>query len=342
MIRMPSARAARALTPAALLIPLGIGALALLCGTAAAQAPEWRPSRAIEFVVPAAAGGGPDTLARLIQRIASEEKLITASIIVNNKPGGNHTLAWNQLQQSPGDGHVLMMASLGLLASSLTGGNSIDYSEGTMIAQLFSEPIVFVTHAGSAIGSARELTQRLRADTGAITFATGGDGAGGANHLALAQAVRAAGGDLKRLRVVQYQSSQQATTALLGRHVEMIASPLAPVLQHVQGGSLRIVAVSAATRLPALAGAPTWRESGVDAVFSNVRGVIGPRGLSEAQVRYWEQTFARLAASEPWQGSLQSGSRSAAYLDAAGAARVWKALNQELQLLLAELGLLKK
>ena len=318
------------------------GALAIGSGNIAAQAPEWRPNRAIELVVPAAAGGGPDTLARLIQRIASEEKLITATIVVNNKPGGNHTLAWNHLQQSPGDGHVLMMASLGLLASSLTGGNSIDYSEGTLVAQLFSEPIVFVTHAESGIGNARELAQRLRSDSASVTFATGGDGAGGANHLAVAQAVRAAGGNLKRLRVVQYQSSQQATSALLGRHVEVIASPLAPVLQHVQAGSLRILAASAAARLPAVAGTPTWRESGVDAVFSNVRGVIGPRGLAEPQIRHWEQTFARLAASEAWQKSLQSGSRSAAYLDATAAARAWKALNLELQLLLDELGLLKK
>ncbi|MFN9488819.1 MAG: tripartite tricarboxylate transporter substrate binding protein [Betaproteobacteria bacterium] len=321
-------------------------AVALLLACAAVQSPaqpaEWRPSRAIEFVVPAAAGGGPDTLARLIQRIVTEEKLISQPIVVSNKPGGNHTLAWNHLQQSPGDGHVLMMASLGLLASSLSGGNSIDYSEGTLVAQLFSEPIVFVTHAESGIASARDLAQRLRADAGSITFATGGDGAGGANHLALAQAARAAGGDLRRLRVVQYQSSQQATGALLGRHVEVIASPLAPVLQHVQSGSLRILAVSAAARLPAVASAPTWRESGVDAVFSNVRGVIGPRGLNEAQVRYWEQTLANLAASEPWQKSLQSGSRSAAYLDAAAAARTWKALNLELRAVLGELGLLKK
>lgn len=114
------------------------------------------------------------------------------------------------------------------------------------------------------------------------------------------------------------------------------------MLQHVQSGSLRVLAVSAAARLPAVAGAPTWRETGVDAVFSNVRGAIGPRGLSEAQIRYWEQTLARLAASESWQKSLQSGNRSAAYLDSAAATRAWRALNQELQLLLGELGLLKK
>lgn len=178
--------------------------LASVTAQSLAQPVEWRPSRAIEFVVPAAAGGGPDTLARLTQRIATDDKLVTQPIVVSNKPGGNHTLAWNHLQQSPGDGHVLMMASLGLLASSLSGGNSIDYTEGTLVAQLFSEAIVFVTHAESGITNARDLAQRLRADAGAVTFATGGDGAGGANHLALAQAVRAAGGDLRRLRVVQY------------------------------------------------------------------------------------------------------------------------------------------
>ena len=309
----------------------------------AARSADWLPARAVEFVVPAGAGGGPDALARLIQRIATEERLIAAPIIVVNKPGGNHTLAWSQLQQHAGDSHVVMIASLGLLTSSLTGANTIDYTEGVLVAQLFAEPIVFTTHPESGLLTARDLATRLRQDASSITFATGGDGVGGANHLALAQAAKAAGADIRKIKVAQFQSSAQATAALLGKHVDVIASPAISVLAHAQAGRLRVLAVSSPVRTAgAMAEVPTWREAGVDAVFRNVRGVIAPRYTPEVQVRYWEQTCAKLVATEAWTKSLQAGNRSAAYLDAAAAARGWQTLHRELQVLLGDLGLSKK
>lgn len=308
----------------------------------AALSADWKPARQVEFVVPAAAGGGPDMLARLIQRIATEEQLVTSPITITNKPGGNHTLAWNHLQQNAGDGHVLMMVSLGLLTSSLTGANTIDYAEGVLVAQLYAEPIVFTTHPESGLHSSRDLAERLRRDAGSIAFATGGDGAGGANHLAVAQLTKAASGDLRRLKVAQFQSSSQATTALLGKHVDVIASPAAAVLAHARAGRLRVLAISAPLRSATLGDVPTWRESGVDAIFSNVRGVIAPRSTPAAQILYWEDVFARLVATPAWQASLQVNNRSDAHLGTTAAAQSWRALNDELRTLLAELSLIRR
>lgn len=318
-------------------------ALLLTAGIAPVVAAEWRPARTVEFVVPAAAGGGPDVLARMLQRIATEQRLLDVQVSVLNRPGGNHTLAWSQLQQNPGDSHVLMMASLGLLTSSLSGANTIDYTEGTMIVQLYAEHIAFAVNADSALRSGRDAVERLRKDPGSLTFATGGDGAGGANHLAVAQAMKAAGVDLRRLRVVQYQASAQSTTALLGNHVDIVAAPPASLLPHVQSGRLRIIAVSSPTRSRGVfSEVPTWRELGVNAVFSNVRGVIGPRGVPVEQVRFWEDLFARLARTESWQASLEANHRSGLFLGATEADKSWRALNAELRSLLTDLGLARQ
>jgi putative tricarboxylic transport membrane protein len=276
--------------------------------------------------------------ARLIQQIAAEKRLFETPVAVINKPGGNHTIAWNHLNQHAGDAHYLLMVSLGLLTSSVTGANSIDPADATLISQLFTEYIVFAVQPGAQLRSGADVAARLRRDPAALTFATGGDGVGGANHLAAAQAMRAAGVAIRRLKVVPFNSSAQAATAVMGGHVDIVAAPAAAVLSHARAGRLRLIAISAPARSWGdLAAVPTWREIGVDAVFSNARAVVGPKGLGPDQIRYWEAVFSRLAQTEEWQKNLAANNRSPAYLDHAESQRAWRLLHDEIKTLWREL-----
>ena len=119
-------------------------------------------------------------------------------------------------------------------------------------------------------------------------------------------AVKAAGGDVKRLRIAVFASSAETVTAVLGGHVDLAVSPASPVLPHLPMGAVRVIAVSSDRRLPgALAGAPTWREQGVDAVYGNWRGVLGPKGLSNAQTAYWGGVLGRMVATPEWKQDLE-------------------------------------
>jgi putative tricarboxylic transport membrane protein len=322
--------------------------LALACAMAllAASCPraaEWRPLRPVELVTPGAAGGGPDLAARLIQRLAAAQRLIEVPVVVLNRPGGNHAAAWNYLHQHPADGHQLMIASLGLIAGSLMGANAIPAGEIAPIVQLFTEYLVLAARAEAAPKSAREVVERLRADPGSFSIAAAGDGAGSVNHLAAAQALKAAGTDIRRLRVVHFKSSSEAAVAVAGGHVDLVVSHPAALLPHTRAGRLRPLAVSAPARFAGeLAAVPTWRELGVEVVSSNLRVVLGPRGLKAEQIRYWEGVFWQLVRSEEWKRDLEQHHRHDAFFGHEESRAAWRRLHEEIAVLLAELGLARR
>jgi len=319
--------------------------MCVLAAAAAGAAGEdatagWEPSRNIELIYTGGPGSGPDLLARTIESVWRANRMLGVPVTLINKPGGNYSIAWSYLNQHPGDSHYLLMASLSLLTSSASGINSVSYADATLIVQLFTEYIVFAVRADSPLKSGAEIAARLRRDPASLTFASGGDGIGGVNHLAVVQAMKAAGVDIRKLKVVQFRSSAEAATAVLGGHVDIVASPPAAVLPYASAGGLRLIAISAPARSWGdLAQVPTWRESGIDAVFSNARAVVGPPGLGPDQIRHWETMFLRMTQTAQWQKSLADNNRSPAFLGHAACRRAWRAQYSEIKTLMGELGL---
>ena len=104
-----------------------------------ATAQSWKPSRHVELVAPSAAGGGSDTIARLVQRVLQENKIVEVPVNVVNKAGAGGTLAWSGLNQHPGDGHYISISTVNLLTNFIAGRSPLSYAELTPLAQLFSD-----------------------------------------------------------------------------------------------------------------------------------------------------------------------------------------------------------
>src|SRR5688500_9059984 len=94
---------------------------AALSGFATAGDLPWKPARHIELVAPSAAGGGSDTIARLVQRVLQENKIVEVPVNVVNKAGAGGTLAWSGLNQHPGDGHYISISTVNLLTNFIAG-----------------------------------------------------------------------------------------------------------------------------------------------------------------------------------------------------------------------------
>jgi putative tricarboxylic transport membrane protein len=301
---------------------------------------DWRPTRNVELISSAAPGGGPDVTARIIQSIWHAKRMIDVPVSVVNKPGGNYSAAWSYLNQHGGDGHYLLMASLGLLTSHASGADAISLADASVIAQLFSEYMVLAVRADSALKTGRDLARRLTKNPGAASVAVGG-GNGGVNHLAFATAMKAAGVNVKKLRVIAFNSSAEAAVAVLGGHVDLVAAT-ATALLHAGTDGLRVIAISAPRRVAgALASVPTWREQGIDSVFDNFRFVLGPNGMRREQIAYWEEVFAELAASDEWKHNLAANHATAAYLNSAAARKSISLQFAQLKTVLTDLGLAK-
>ncbi len=192
----------------------------------------------------------------------------------------------------------------------------------------------------SPIRDGRDIIQRVRQDPSSVTF--GVAALGGTAHIALCLAMRAVGVDIRKLRVAAFDSGNKSLTALMGGHLDLVATGTSNALPQVQSGRIRLVAVSAPKRLGSkLADVPTWREQGVDSVYAGWRLVFGAKDLSPEQIAYWDQRLAELVKSAGWMAELERYDWSAEHKDSRETAAFLASEHELLKALLIELALAK-
>jgi putative tricarboxylic transport membrane protein len=318
-----------------------LAVLLLLGAPGPALAQVWKPQQQVEIIVGSAAGSSPDTMARVIQRIWQEKRLIEVPATVMNRVGGGNTIAWSFLNQRPGDGHFLMISNINLSAGHLTGTTTFSFRDFTALGILFHEYIALSVASDSPIKDGKDLLARLKKDPASASLGVSSV-AGGANHMAAGLVYRTAGIDIKKVRTVVFDSAGKVMTAALGGHVDVAATSITAALRQVQGGKVRVLGVTAPRRLGGeMAQFPTWREVGADTEFSNYRGVIGPKGLSAAQVAYWEGVLAALDHDETWRAHLEKTQLDRVLLNGRETLKYQEELDGRLRGVLGDLGLLK-
>jgi putative tricarboxylic transport membrane protein len=323
-----------------LIIAIVAGALgSLLCHPAIAQ---WMPERTTEIIVTAGPGGNQDQTARIIQQLWQEEKIVSSAVVVVNKPGGSGGIASNYFSQNPGNPHFMMMLAPTLMTGRISGANKVNYTDFTPLSMLFTESIYVTVKADSPIKSGRDLIQKLRVAPDSLSIAVA-SAIGNHIHMGVVLPMKAAGVDIKRMKVVAFKSSGLSLTTLLGGHVDVAASTFGTLLPHLKAGTIRIIGVSAPQRLPGtLASIPTWKEQGANAVFESWRGVVGAKGITEEQRVYWEKAFERLTATEGWRKDIERNYRTNHYLNGKDTRQYWDEQYKDLEEALAELGLAKR
>ena len=265
----------------------------------------WSPQRNVEIVVGSAPGGSNDKTARQVERILTEKKLVNATLTVVNKPGGGSTIAFNYVSQHAGDAHYLMVGTTALLSNHIVGNSKLSYLDFTPIASLFNDYVVFAVNAESPIKTGKDLAERLKKDPNsvAIGFATA---LGSHNHIAAGLLAKAVGANPRNLKAIAYKGSAEAITNLLGGHIDLVTTAAGNAAPHVAAGRMRVVAVAGPRRFGgALADVPTWKEQGVDLVFGGWRAIMGPKGITAAQVAYWEGALSRATKVPEWRTDLE-------------------------------------
>ncbi len=267
--------------------------------TAAAQ--DWKPTRTVEYIVPSGPGAALDTAARQLAGMLERQKMVDGTVVVANRSGGAGAIALQTLAQHPGDGHWLATFTTGMINARAIGEVSTTYVDATPIAVMLEESIVVAVRADSPIRDASDLAARLKREPDGLSIGIA-TAVGNHIHVGIALPLKAAGVDIRHLRMVPFRSSADSMTALLGGHVDVVSASTPNVIGQLQAGKIRVLAVATAQRLPgALASVPTWTEQGIPAVYSSVQGVLGPRDMTPAQRRFWEDTIRSITASDEWQ-----------------------------------------
>ena len=311
-----------------------------LCAFNASNAADWKPDKRVEIVVPNAAGGGNDRIARLAQRIIQEQRLVDSVVTVVNKPGAGVVMGLTYLNQHP-DGNSISIISATFLGDAISGRSSMSLTDITPIAQLFTEYVAFAVKTDASIKTGKDLLDRLRADASSVSTAISG-GIGNHNYIALALAARSVGAEPKKLKIALFNGGSEAITAALGGHVDLVVAPAASLMPHVASGRLRMIAITSPKRLSGpYAAVPTWKELGANAVVSNWRAMVGPRGMVQPQLSYWENVFARVTSNEEWKHMLERDLLTGEFLDSAETRNQLKSEYAELKIVMTELGLTK-
>jgi putative tricarboxylic transport membrane protein len=315
--------------------------LSIIAPGAHGAAADWKPTKDVTIVVGTAPGGGQDAAARTLQRLLTQLKLVDVPVNVVNKPGGGGAVGWAFLNQHAGDAHFLQIANPLLITNAVMGRAIVTYNDVTPIATLFSSSTALSVRPDAAFRTGRDLGDRLKQDSAAVS-ASVGSSLGYTNHIAVALLTKAAGGDPRKVKAVVFQGSGEAMTALLGGHVDIINTDASNVIPQRQAGKMRVLGVSAAKRLSGgLADVPTWREQGYDVVVSTWRMLAGPKGMTPAQVSYWEGVMSRLVQSEEWKHDLEKNQFESNFLKSEETRPYLKAQAEQFRAILTELGLAK-
>jgi putative tricarboxylic transport membrane protein len=306
----------------------------------AAQTVSWKPEKNVEIIVGSGAGGGIDGTARLLQRIWQTTNALPVTTTVINRPGGGGAISWVYVNQHPGDGHFVNVSPTNLITNRITGSHALNHTDVTALAMLFNEYASLAVRSDSQIKTAKDLVARLR--TAPESVAIGLPSVGNVFHLGVARIMRLAGGDPRKLKVVVFKSPAESLAALLGGHIDLVPTAPANVISHVKSGTVHLVGLTSPTRLTGdLANVPTLREQGIDAVVTNWRAVVGPKGMTAAQVAYWDGIFAQTLRHEDWTRDIVRNLRDGNFLLSADTAKFFVAQNEEFRQALTDIGLAK-
>lgn len=314
--------------------------LALAAMPLAAQTGTWKPEKNVEIIVGSGPGGGIDGTARLLQKIWQATNAVPVSTTVLNRPGGGGAVSWVYMNKFVGHGHYLNVSPTNLITNRITGAHDLNHTEVTALALLFHEYASLAVRSDSQLKTAKDLVARLR--SAPETIAIGLPSIGNIFHLAVARIMRVAGGDPRKLKVVVFNSPAESLTALLGGHIDLVPTAPANVIAHVKSGGVRILGITSPARMTGeFAAVPTLRENGIDAVVTNWRAVVGPKGMTAAQVAYWDGVFAQTFAHDEWTRDIARNLRDGSFLLSADTAKFFNAQQEEFRQSLADIGLAK-
>jgi len=304
----------------------------IVAGAAGAQ--EWKPARNVDIVVASGASGSSDRTARVLQKLLQANPAFP-SVSVTNRPGGGGTVAWTFVVQHPGDPHFIATFSPTMLTNHVLGVGKLNYTEFTPLSILLREYVLLTVRADSPITSGKALVERIRADPTSLSFAFAAS-PGNHNHIVIGMIYKAAGVDPKKAKVVIQKSGGDGAIAVLGGHIDVLVGAPANALPHIQSGKARAIGISAPQRQAGVQAAlPTLKEQGIDAIFFSWRGFVAPKGLSPAQIAFWDQAFAKAVQGEDWKQDVESNAWAEDFM---GNAATRKHLDSEYELLKGMLG----
>ena len=289
-----------------------------------AQAPAaWKPEKPVEIIIGAAPGGANDRVARSIQRGLQDNKFANP-VVALNKPGAGQTIAFGYLASHPGNPHYLGLASSSWLTTVAGEKVSVTHRDVTPIIRVLNEYQVYFVRSDSSIRDAKDIVDRLKQDSGAVSFGFS-TAIGNPIHISIGLLARHAGADPTKLRAIVFNTGTATAVQVAGGHLDVGVQSPGSAHTLAQSGKVRLIGVAGPRRLPGdLASVPTLKEQGIDVEANVFYTIFAPKGIEPVQAAYWEKAIATVMQTEQlkkdaefnrWTIELMGYRELPAYLD---------------------------
>jgi tripartite-type tricarboxylate transporter receptor subunit TctC len=279
---------------------------------------QWKPTKTVEFVVPAGTGGGADQMARMIQGIVQKHNLMDQSLVVVNKAGGSGGEGFLDMKDSSGNPHKIIITLSSLFTTPLATGIPFSWEDLTPAAMLALDEFVLWVNAQSPHKTAQEYIDAAKAANG--EFAMAGTGSKQEDQIITVGLEQATG---IKLKYISEKGGGDVAKALVGNHVNSTVNNPIEQVSFWKAGQTRPLCVFDSERIDltekvtadmAWSDIPTCKEAGLNIEYTMLRGIFLPAGVDQAAVAYYVDLFTKVRETPEWKEFMQKGAFNQSFM----------------------------
>ena len=272
----------------------------------------WEPTKPVELVVPAGAGGGADQMARFLQGVITKHNLMKQPLIVVNRSGGAGGEGFLDMKASQGNPHKIVITLSNLFTTPLATGIPFNWKDLTPVSMLALDQFVLWVNADAPYKTAKDYLAAVKSSPD-NTFKMAGTGSRQEDQIITVAIEKTEG---KKFTYVPFKGGGDVAVQLVGGHVNSTVNNPIEAAAHWRAGKLRALCVFDDKRMPfpkkvttsqSWADIPTCKESGVNVDYQMLRGIFMPGGVTQEQVNYYVEVFRKVRALPEWKEFVETG-----------------------------------
>ena len=272
----------------------------------------WEPTKPIEFVVPAGTGGGADQMARFIQGVVAKNKLSPQPIIVVNKSGGAGAEGFLDVKGDKGNAHKIVITLSNLFTTPLATGVPFNWRDLTPVQMLALDNFVLWVNAETPYKNTKDFVTAVKGQPDKA-FKMGGTGSKQEDQIITVLMEKSVG---KKMIYIPLKGGGDVAVQLVGKHIDSTVNNPIEAESHWRSGALRPLCVMDKEKLPykvKLTATESWNDiptctsAGMPLEYLMLRGIFMPPGVSDDQVKYYLDLFAKVRALPEWKDFMEKG-----------------------------------
>jgi putative tricarboxylic transport membrane protein len=299
------------------LASLSVAALAATLTFHSAQA-EWKPTRTVEFIVPAGIGGGAGQMAQLIQGIIQKHNLMPTSMVVISKKGGSGAEGFLYVKNAKDDPHKIIITLSNLFTTPLATGSPFSWKDYTPIAMMALDEFVLWTNSKADYKGPIAYIDAVKKADGKMKM--GGTGSKQEDQIITAAIEQKTGA---KFTYVPYSGGGTVATQLVGGHIDSTVNNPIEAVAHWRAGSVTPQCVFDSKPMPykdkitadmAWGDIPTCKSKGLDIQYTMLRGIMTTPGVSQDVVDYYVGVLKKVRETPEWKDFMDKGAFNQSFM----------------------------